>query len=207
MFPIVCTCYAYGHYHVTIIVSKSRTLTLHTLCNYIFVEVPVVGPVNVTDSIVLQFPPPIFLLQLVMGQLSSPPLDSYMADEADDVEGSGEGSGAGAGGSSRSGWDDDENADEYSSGDGSGENPITTQAPGTTDLKGNFRPNTACRVRLLIVMFLFPPNTGQPTDNSAPKSPGPDIVITSSEPTGAAPSLQHVPLLITVCLIPMTRIF
>lgn len=73
--------------------------------------------------------------QMVLNQLiTTPQSDLLMADEADEVEGSGESSGDG--GSSRSGWDDDDNADEYSSGDGSGENPITTQTPGATDSKG-----------------------------------------------------------------------
>jgi len=72
---------------------------------------------------------------MVLNQLTSgPQSDSLMADEADEVaEGSGEGSGDG---SSHSGWDDDDNTDEYSSGDGSGENPMTTLAPGTADAKG-----------------------------------------------------------------------
>lgn len=75
---------------------------------------------------------------MVLNQLAtSPPMDSYMADEADEVEGSGEGSGAGSV-SGRSGWDDEENTDEYS-GEGSGDNPITTQLPGAIDPKGNFR--------------------------------------------------------------------
>lgn len=56
---------------------------------------------------------------------------------ADEAEGSGEGSGAGGYGSSRPGWDDEENVEEYS-GDGSGENPITTQMPGSAEPKGNF---------------------------------------------------------------------
>lgn len=75
-----------------------------------------------------------FDFQMVLNQFTtaSPQSDSLMADEA---EGSGEGSGDGNG-SSRPGWDDDDNADEYSSGDGSGENPITTQVPGAVDPKG-----------------------------------------------------------------------
>ncbi|XP_025413916.1 division abnormally delayed protein [Sipha flava] len=116
--------------------------------------------------------------QMVLNQLTpSSQSDLFMADEA---EGSGEGSGDG-GVSKHAGWDDDDNVDEYSSGDGSGENPITTQLPGVADPKGH------------------------PTDISAPKS-GSDIVINSKEPTGVASSL-HVPLLIMVCLIPVTRIF
>jgi len=50
---------------------------------------------------------------------------------ADEAEGSGEGSGAGRG--SNSGWDDDDDNADYSSGDGSGENPITTQLPNADD--------------------------------------------------------------------------
>jgi len=75
---------------------------------------------------------------MVLNQLASgPQSDSLMADEADEeVEGSGEGSGGGSGESNRSGWDDDDNTDEYPSGDGSGENPITTLAPGSTEPKG-----------------------------------------------------------------------
>lgn len=74
---------------------------------------------------------------MVLNQLTtSPQSDSFMADEADEVEGSGEGSGGGSG-SSRTGWDDSDNEDEYASGEGSGENPITTQAPGVTDSNGN----------------------------------------------------------------------
>lgn len=81
---------------------------------------------------------------MVLNQLtSSPPSDSYMADEA---EGSGEGSGGGSGGSSHPGWDDEENVDEYSSGDGSGENPITTQMPGAAYPKGNFDTNEIINV-------------------------------------------------------------
>lgn len=69
---------------------------------------------------------------MVLNQLAAgPQTDSFMADEA---EGSGEGSGDGS--SRPSGWDDDDNADEYSSGDGSGEDPITTQLPGAADPKG-----------------------------------------------------------------------
>lgn len=70
-----------------------------------------------------------------------------MADEADEVEGSGEGSGGGSG-SSRPGWDDTDNEDEYSSGDGSGENPLTTLAPGVTDSNGNIykRIKHGCRL-------------------------------------------------------------
>lgn len=76
---------------------------------------------------------------MVLNQLTSgPQSDSLMADEADEAEGSGEGSGTDAGGPGRSGWggDDDDNADEYSSGEGSGDNPITTQTP--VDISGNF---------------------------------------------------------------------
>lgn len=71
---------------------------------------------------------------MVLNQLTSgPQSDSLMADEADEAEGSGEGSG----GSNRSGWeDDDDNVDEGSSGDGSGDDPTTT-LPGATDSKGN----------------------------------------------------------------------
>lgn len=150
---------------------------------------------------------------MVLNQLtpSLQPSDLFMADEA---EGSGEGSGDGSV-SSHAGWDDDDNVDEYSSGDGSGENPITTQLPGVADPKGNFEINTAnTRARetalnswysfAFVFFFLFV-LVGHPTDISAPK-PGSDIVIHSKEPTGAAPSL-HVPLLIMVCLIPVTRIF
>jgi len=50
---------------------------------------------------------------------------------ADEAEGSGEGSGTGRGGNS--GWDDDDDNADYSSGDGSGENPITTQLPNADD--------------------------------------------------------------------------
>lgn len=150
---------------------------------------------------------------MVLNQLTpSPQSDLFMADEA---EGSGEGSGDGSP-SSRAGWDDDDNVDEYSSGDGSGENPITTQLPGVSDPKGNFEINsTDSRLHetvtllnlwyLSVFLFFFFFLVGPPTDNSAPK-PGPDIVINFKEPTGAAPSL-HVPLLIMVCLIPLTRIF
>lgn len=75
---------------------------------------------------------------MILNQLTpSSQSDLFMADEA---EGSGEGSGAG-GVSRHAGWDDDDNVDEYSSGDGSGENPITTQLPGVTDPKGNFEIN------------------------------------------------------------------
>lgn len=77
---------------------------------------------------------------MVLNQLTSgPQSDSLMADEADEAEGSGEGSGTDAGGPGRSGWggDDDDNADEYPSGDGSGENPMTTQSPGVVNINGN----------------------------------------------------------------------
>lgn len=47
---------------------------------------------------------------------------------ADEAEGSGEGSGA-----ARGSWDDDDDNADYSSGDGSGENPITTQLPNADD--------------------------------------------------------------------------
>lgn len=71
--------------------------------------------------------------------VTSPQMDSYMADEADEVEGSGEGSGVGSV-SGQNGWSvgDDENTDEYS-GEGSGDNSITTQMPSATDPNGNFR--------------------------------------------------------------------
>lgn len=72
---------------------------------------------------------------MVLNQFTttSPQSDSLMADEA---EGSGAGSGDGAD-SNHPGWDDDDNADEYPSGDGSGENPLTTQVPGAADPNGN----------------------------------------------------------------------
>jgi len=73
--------------------------------------------------------------QTVLNQLSSSPQsDSFMADEA---EGSGEGSGTGRG--SNSGWDDDDDNADYSSGEGSGENPITTQVPNADDAQCKYR--------------------------------------------------------------------
>lgn len=72
--------------------------------------------------------------QTVLNQLSSSPQsDSFMADEA---EGSGEGSGTGRGGNP--GWDDDDDNADYSSGEGSGDNPITTQVPGVDDSQRNY---------------------------------------------------------------------
>lgn len=56
---------------------------------------------------------------------------------ADEAEGSGEGSGTGRGGNP--GWDDDDDNADYSSGEGSGDNPITTQVPGVDDPQCNYR--------------------------------------------------------------------
>ncbi|CAH1723269.1 unnamed protein product [Aphis gossypii] len=110
--------------------------------------------------------------QTVLNQLStSPQSDSFMADEA---EGSGEGSGAGRRGNP--GWDDDDDNVDYSSGEGSGDNPITTQVPGVDDPQY------------------------KSTNKSVPNS-GSDETINSNNPSGAAPSTRlHAPLLITVCL-------
>jgi len=55
---------------------------------------------------------------------------------ADEAEGSGEGSGTGRG--SNSGWDDDDDNADYSSGEGSGDHPITTQVPGADDPQCNY---------------------------------------------------------------------
>ncbi|KAE9525008.1 hypothetical protein AGLY_015058, partial [Aphis glycines] len=110
--------------------------------------------------------------QTVLNQLSSSPQsDSFMADEA---EGSGEGSGTGRGGNP--GWDDDDDNADYSSGEGSGDNPITTQVPGVDNPQY------------------------KSTNKSIPNS-GSDETINSNNPSGAAPSTRlHAPLLITVCL-------